>query len=529
MAIWDQPVKKYGVPNEDGEKILSANSSKCPNCGQNLFYDTTHGAMSCKFCGGLFDPATLSKVGSFGVENPEREYDGTLEISAEDMTRQEIVCNACGAEVITDKNTASTVCVFCGSPAVITRRLSREFKPDRIIPFKIDKAKAMSLFEEHCKTVDHLPRSYSSKKTFEKFAALYVPTWIVSSDVEVDVAGHGHMGKSVDDIYRENYQQDGKNYSTIAWGKAFFRLKNVPFDGEKHIADRLIAAAEPFDYDEMVPFKSEYLQGYVAEKYDQLPVDMTDKIYRRLDKYALQICDSINFGYDKFTTSSEMSTTRYNNQSITYALLPVWFMTIEYDGITYQYIVNGQTGKVSGEFPYAKGWETMERAGRKVQIGSISLNEGLRKLIYGLPLAGMFILRAFGSRSKLTARFIMWMVMNPIETLLLGLLIGAIMYGSIEILPKMLRRKQQQTIANLNKASDHEMAPAPNADEYFDTSAKILAYETNNKFTSLESGWSYGDRERFDFRTAAPEVKEQEEDENATEFQKQGAARDMLS
>ena len=43
----------------------------------------------------------------------------------------------------------------------------------------------MSLFEEHCKTVDHLPKSYSSKKTFEKFAALYVPTWIVSSDVEV--------------------------------------------------------------------------------------------------------------------------------------------------------------------------------------------------------------------------------------------------------------------------------------------------------------------------------------------------------
>ena len=36
MAIWDQPVKKYGVPNSEGEKILSANSSKCPNCGQKI-------------------------------------------------------------------------------------------------------------------------------------------------------------------------------------------------------------------------------------------------------------------------------------------------------------------------------------------------------------------------------------------------------------------------------------------------------------------------------------------------------------
>jgi hypothetical protein len=73
------------------------------------------------------------------------------------------------------------------------------------------------------------------------------------------------------------------------------------------------------------------------------------------------------------------------------------------------------------------------------------------------------------------------------------------------------------------------MAPAPSANEYFDTSAKVLAYETNNKFISLESGWSYGDRERFDFKTAAPEAEVQEEDKNATEFQKQGTGRDILS
>ena len=529
MAIWDQPAQKFGVPNGAGEKILSANSSKCPNCGQNLFYDSTHGAMTCKHCGGLFDPATLGRVGSFGIENPERAYDGDLEISGDDLNRQEVVCNACGAVVVTDKNTASTICTFCGSPAVVTRRLTREFRPDCIIPFKINKEEAMRLFEEKVKTVDHLPKHYNSKKTFEKFTALYVPTWIISTDCEVDVTGHGSMGKGADTVYTENFQQDGKNYTQLAWGKAFFRLKNVPFDGEKHIADRLIAAAEPFDYDELVPFKSEYLQGYVAEKYDQLPIDMTDKIYRRLDKYALEICDTITFGYDSFKTSAEMSTTKYNNQNITYALLPVWFMTIEYDGINYQYIVNGQTGKVSGEFPYAKGWETVERAGRKVRIGTISLNMGLRRLIYGIPLVGYFLLRVLGSRSRFTSRIIVWMLMNPIESLLIALLIAAIMYGSIEILPKMLHRKEKEAIAELNKAGDHDLAPAPSANEYFDTSAKVYAYETTNKFTSIESGWSYGDKEQFDFKTAAPEVEEHELDENATEFQKQGAARDMLS
>ena len=527
MAIWDQPTQKFGVPPEGS--VLSANSSKCPNCGQNLFYDTSHGAMTCKHCGGLFDPQTLGKMGSFGFANPEREYGGDLEITGDDANRQEVVCNACGAVVVTDKNTASTMCTFCGSPAVVTRRLTREFRPDCIIPFKIDKAEAMRLFEEKVKTVDHLPKHYNSKKTFEKFTALYVPTWIISTDVEVDVAGHGNMGKGADSVYTENFQQDGENYTQLAWGKAFFRIKNVPFDGEKHIADRLMAAAEPFDYDDLVPFKSEYLQGYVAEKYDQLPVDMTDKIYRRLDKYALEICDRITFGYDSFKTSADMSMTRYNNQNITYALLPVWFMTIEYDGIKYQYIVNGQTGKVSGEFPYAKGWETVERAGRKVRIGTISLNMGLRKLIYGIPLVGYGLLRILGTRSRITSQIVVWMIKNPIESLLIALLIAAIMYGSIEILPKMLQRKEKESIAKLNQSGDHDLAPAPSADEYFDTSAKVYAYETNNKYASLESGWSYGDKEMFDFKTAAPETEEQELDKNATEFQKQGAAREMLS
>ncbi len=32
----------------------------------------------------------------------------------------------------------STTCPFCGSPAIVSRMLTREFKPDYIIPFKVD-------------------------------------------------------------------------------------------------------------------------------------------------------------------------------------------------------------------------------------------------------------------------------------------------------------------------------------------------------------------------------------------------------
>ena len=35
-------------------------------------------------------------------------------------------------------------------------------------------------------------------------------------------------------------------------------------------------------------------------------------------------------------------------------LLPVWFMTFDYNGRLWEYAINGQSGKVAGELPISK-------------------------------------------------------------------------------------------------------------------------------------------------------------------------------
>ena len=79
----------------------------------------------------------------------------------------------------------------------------------------------------------------------------------------------------------------------------------------------------------------------------------------------------------------------------------------------------------------------------------------------------------------------------------------------------------------LSKSSPHELAPEPGVELYYDSSFPITAYETTKDFVSLESGWKYGEKENFDFRTAKPEIEEYD-DENATDFEKQGHGRKML-
>ncbi len=527
MAIWDKPASTAGGFGSSKIKTFSANSYKCPNCASNLVFESLHGAMICRNCGGLFDPETLDKVGSFGYANPEKEYDGSIEVSKEDEGRQEIVCNSCGAQIVTDKNTASTFCAFCGSPALVTRRLSREFKPDYIIPFKFDKEKAISLFEEHCAKISHLPKDFKSKKVLSKMTGLYVPTWIISTEVEVNVAGQGNMGKMVDTAYADQHMSTNGNYSKLTYGKVKFRLKNVPFDGEKNIANRLYAAAEPFDYSELVKFRPEYLQGFFAEKYDELPLDMTDRIYKRLDKYSLKVCDEVDFGFDDFVPNADMSMTKYNNQDIKYALLPCWFLSLDYDGRRYQFIVNGQTGKVSGEFPYAKGWETLERTGRKARMEAVSWNMGLRACLYLIPAVAVVILRFFASFSR-DLEFMDFIFDHPFECILIGLTLGLAMYVGAEILPKVLRNREKKDLEALSQSSSHDLASEPGVELYYDTSFPIVAYETTKDFVSVETGWKYGEEETYDFKTAAPEVEEADEREDATDFEKQGMNRKML-
>jgi ribosomal protein L37AE/L43A len=520
MAIWDSPAKA----NNNDIEAVSTESTKCPNCASNLLFDAEHGACLCRNCGSVFDPESLNKVASFDFGGFEKAYDGTVEVSKEDEARIELVCDSCGAQIVTDKNTSSTFCAFCGSPAIVTKRLTRQFKPDYIIPFKFDKARAVSIFEEYCAGIEHLPKDFNVKTITEKMTGIYVPAWIISSDVEVDLKGFGYTGKSADDVHERNYTDSSNSLRRLIYGRVNFRLKDVPFDGEKNIPDRLMAAAEPFDFTELVSFKAEYLQGFFAQKYDELPIDMTDVIYKRLDRYSLSVCGLVDFGFDSFIPEAAGSITKYRNLDIKYALLPVWFLNIEYNGRRYHYIVNGQTGKVSGEFPYAKGWETIEKTGKRSKMKVVGWNEKLRYVLYGLPFLVFLIIVG----ASMTIEGLFFLSEHPLEYLLL--LVTAILatYMCSKILPKVLFKRQKQEVEAVNKKSSHEMASEPGAEAYYDSSYPFSAVETNGLYVPLNNGWKYVEQKTSFDKNVMPEAQKGAEDTAVTDFEKQGRSRHMM-
>ena len=101
----------------------------------------------------------------------------------------------------------------------------------------------------------------------------------------------------------------------------------------------------------MVKFESKYLQGFYADKYEQLPSDMTERITRRISKFSRDESDIAFKKYDQFEKRFDKGFTWISDASMKYCLLPVWFMTVEFEGDQYQFAVNGQTGEASGQVP----------------------------------------------------------------------------------------------------------------------------------------------------------------------------------
>ncbi len=463
--MWNQrPLNTAGpdpfglAPKKNGEGKLSAESVKCPTCGSNIVYEPELGSMMCRNCGNIYSPDTMESRGSLGISK-EHDYMGDSDVSGDDKKRHEIVCNSCGATLIADENTMSTMCPFCGSPALITRRMTREFKPDYIIPFKIDKDQAKTIAKNWLNTRSYVPWGFKNKCRLTNMTALYVPFWLLDCVVHSEMGGTGKNG--------------GRALEVNA--KMAYHVKGVPFDASVKIANKLMEAIEPYDYKDMVRFESKYLQGFYADKYDQVPTDITNRIVRRIDKFSRDEIGLISHRYQEFEVRSEKNLTWMSDASVKYCLLPVWFMTVEFEGSTYQFAINGQTGEASGQVP------TTSTADKLYSVGKIT--DSVWKFIpvalcLLIPVI-MFIISFNSSFTGSMEQAPLMLALSVIEPILVVLTVA---FFAVIYICKYLSKKVRE---KADKSNDYDEDPG--LDSYLDSTkpADIDVKETELRFAHL--------------------------------------------
>lgn len=329
MAIWDDAIEKASA-----KIYVSADTHKCPNCATNLFFDSVTNKLKCSSCGESFYPEyfeikeLLSKT-FIPVEVEETEY-----------TQCEIMCNSCGATVIADKDTTSTFCTFCGSPALVINRLTNRYEPKSIIPFKVQRDEALQIFKDWASKQKYFPKDFMVNAKLELLSPVYVPFWLIDADCYLNFI---------------DFPRDEKNtiHEAMGFARLFtYKMKRVPFDGSEGINDFLMERIGPFNYEELVPFSSGYLLGYVAKRYDENIDNLSDRIVARFRRYLIEQRKDWAYNKSEKILSKKNYFYNCNNFNAEYALMPIWFLNYKYDGEIYQIAINGQTGKIDGNLPF---------------------------------------------------------------------------------------------------------------------------------------------------------------------------------
>ena len=455
----------------ENNNVYSSKDSKCPSCGGKLVFDPVGQVLKCGFCGNTFTPEKIELLNLL----PEIDT-GAADEKEDDKCA--IVCDNCGAELITDKNTSATCCSFCGSPAIITKRLTKQFRPDYLIPFKITKEEAKEKFIEFAKGKKYVPHDYFNKSNLNNIQGIYVPFWIMSSRCKVSVRGDGLKQRA---MYKDKY---------TLMSDFDVKYNYVPFDGSLEIADGLMEAIEPFDISQRVEFNSYYLQGFYAQKFNLTSDNLCDRILLRMQEYGRETAAMSFSGYDSVKFGA-CGVKPYDLEH-TYALYPVWFLNYKYDDKNYMIAVNGQTGKTDGYLPVDKTKRRMRL------IGHRTVDALLVILVVAIFLAFLAVLFYLGLQFILSDAGLFFLLALLVCASPLGLLLVMGIMNKFpgcekaepffEFLTRPVRKlsaKRHDSYIELLNETNMVVGPRPSAETYYDSKAKIK-FENSEVYSNPE-------------------------------------------
>ncbi|MEY8354736.1 zinc ribbon domain-containing protein [Lachnospiraceae bacterium 54-53] len=312
---------------------------KCPNCGGPVKYDPEKKKYACEYCLSEF-----TRIEEAGPEEPvaEKKKGGGEPLL--------YTCPSCGAEIVTDGTTAATFCYYCHNPVILSRRLSGDYHPDYVIPFAIEKEKAVDIFQLWMKKKRFVPKAFYSEDQIEKISGVYFPYMLYSCRAEGSLEARAdrlRVWVSGDRRFTETQTYEVRREGSMP-------VKLVPRNALKKANRELVEGVLPYETEKMKPFSMTFLSGFMAERRDMGEQELGSEVVSEVRAFAEDSLKNSITSYDSVRIRN--NSVRLEDEKWEYALLPVWTLTYhdEAKDQMYYFTVNGQTGKVCGRLPVDK-------------------------------------------------------------------------------------------------------------------------------------------------------------------------------
>lgn len=328
------------------EKTEEETNKKCPNCAATVVYDPETRGMLCEFCG--YKKQLPLADGDSSVSEMDFEAAEAGDSFNWGVEKKSVVCSNCSGESIYDALETAAVCPFCGSTSVMPSASDKSMAPGGVCPFEIPVNKAGGLFSTWLNKKLFTPTAAKKQAKPDAFTGIYLPYWTFDTMTSSTFRARAGYDRTVMVGKTATIQTDWKPVSGMY--QEFYDDFTVVASTRN--ADSGVRRAEPFDFKKLVPYRPELVAGFVAERYSIGLKDawksaqeaIRTRLHSSIDshirtKWHASRADSIHFS------------TVFQNIKYKYILIPVWISSFTYKGKVFQFVVNGQTGKVGGKAP----------------------------------------------------------------------------------------------------------------------------------------------------------------------------------
>jgi ribosomal protein S27E len=342
--------------------MLDERHFPCVQCGSDLRFAPGQTTLTCDHCGhaqAIPQVTETSRARALGELDLQRALADDLPQEASTDVRT-TTCPSCNAQVEFQGADHATECPFCATPVVVDTGTQRHIKPQALVPFALTEDQARGAMVGWMGGLWFAPNTlleYARKG--RALTGIYVPFWTFDADSASRYAGargtHHTETRTRSVMVNGKSEQRSETVTRTSWtpvsGHVARAFDDVLVMGSTSLPERLGNDLTPWDLAALTPYSPDYLAGFRAEGYTvALPeahVKARENMARVIEGDAKR-----DIGGDAQRVDSV--DTDWSAETFKHILLPVWMAAYKYNGKSYRFVVNGQTGEVQGERPYSR-------------------------------------------------------------------------------------------------------------------------------------------------------------------------------
>ncbi len=348
----------------------------CDNCGAALEFAPGQDALVCPYCGHVqtiapaaetpVQPATGGAIQwdaghkAPGLEEIPLARGLSLDVSSDlTETLRTLSCPNCGAKIEQLGTSHASTCPFCATPVVTDTGTTRLIKPQAVLPFVLSEAQARAALETWLRGLWFAPNGLVQyARRGRRMQGVYSPFWTFDADTHSSYRGQRgdhyyetvHVTRKVNGRSQQVAQQVRRTRWTPRSGQVARSFDDVLVLASTALPRRFTDALAPWELSHLATYDPRYLSGFSAEGYT-VPLADGHQVARQEMASVIAMDIRRDIGGDEQRIDSV--TTHHSAETFKHILLPVWLAAYKYNGKSYRFVVNGQSGRVQGDRPWS--------------------------------------------------------------------------------------------------------------------------------------------------------------------------------